>query len=198
MDTIDTFKSALDSFFTNEHCNGYLNNEDDFQEKAALHLKDNGFYVLRELHINAIDWPLIKSKLHQEYIEIDIVAYKDGLFFPVELKFQDKDQSDHVTEEVWEHDKDKVWLLYKTFTDMPNARLRFLSNDARVWKRFERYDWTEVKNTSAQNPFKYIWRWWQDELRNPKDSFVRFWNNNAQSRIDKKTEKKGDNLCIIK
>lgn len=199
MNTLDNFKKVLNSFFTSEHCNGKLKDEEDFQEKVALHLKDNGYYIIRELHIDATDWPLIQSELHQEYIEIDIVAYKDNSFFPVELKFQDKAQSDYVTEAVWQHDADKIRILYKTFKDIPCATRGLLSNDSRVWERFNKdFDWEEIDGCSNQNMYKYIWRWWHDQSRDSKGSFVSFWDRTVQKRIEDKTKvKKGDTLFSI-
>ena len=183
METKAYFKQTIDNFFTKKYCNNWLRNEDDFQAKIAQHLVANGFQVLREVHVSNDD---IKLELNQEYIFVDIVAYKNGLFFPVELKFENANyQTKHLTLEGYQQDKKKIKILFNNYKDMPVTRKRILTNNSQVRQLFTGEWHALLDGQSGENEFMWQWHWWHDGLskRIPKYSFVKTWNENVEKRL---------------
>ena len=187
MNTIDNFKTVLDSFFTKAHCNNWLHEEKDFQKKVAQHLVDSGFQVLREVEVSKDDAPAVATKLKQDFMLIDVVAYKEGYFFPVELKFENVNyQSRHLTSDEYDKDGDKIQILFDQYIDIPVARKRVLTNNNSVRETFDG-DWHALLDgKSGDNEFMWQWHWFHDGVRkrNPQHYFAGIWNLTVTKRLE--------------
>lgn len=182
MDTIANFKQILDNFFTKKYCNNKLHDEDDFQKKVAQYLVDKGFQVLREVQVSNND---IKTKLNQDYILVDIVAYKNWMFFPIELKFENENyQTQHLTPEGYQQDGEKMKILFNNYKDMPVTRKRVLTNNNQVRHLFTGEWHALLDGQSGENEFMWQWHWWHEGLfkRTPQYSFVEIWNATIEKR----------------
>ena len=199
-DTIALFKQILDGFFTKEHCNNRLKEENDFQEKLAKYLVDNGYAVLREVTITEEDVPAIREKLDQNRIEIDVIAFKDNYFFPVELKFENQNsQTRHVSKDLYDKDWKKMGIIYNHFADVPVARTRILTNNKALRDSIgDDSEWHElVGGFRGDNEFMYQWHWWHDQARDPKESFKNIWNRTVLERKEKSEYYAEDTLFSI-
>lgn len=200
MDTIKDFKAILDAFFTKAHCNNILKEETDFQEKLAKYLVENKYAVLREVTITEDEVPAIREELDQNRIEIDIVAFKSNNFFPVELKFENKNsQTRHVSKDLYDKDWKKMGIVYKHFADVPVARTRILTNNKALRDSIANdNDWYELSDGKrGDNEFMYQWHWWHDQKRDPKASFKDIWNRTVQERKEKNEYYAEDTLFSI-
>lgn len=129
------FKNVLDNFFTKERCNNWSKKEKDFQIRLAKYLAGKEYMVLREVVVTKEDVPALKKELDHERILIDIVAYKEGCFYPIELKFENIIyQSEHVTAKTYDDDWDKLKLVFKHYYDIPVAFRRILTNNSNLRK----------------------------------------------------------------
>lgn len=200
MDTIKDFKAVLDAFFTKAHCNNALKEETDFQEKLAKYLVENKYAVLREVTITEDEVPAIREELDQNRIEIDIVAFKSNNFFPVELKFENKNsQTRHVSKDLYDKDWKKMGIVYKHFADVPVARTRILTNNKALRDSIANDDdWCELSDGKrGDNEFMYQWHWWHDQTRDPKASFKDIWNRTVQERKEKNEYYAEDTLFSV-
>ena len=200
METIALFKQTLDGFFTKEHCNNWLHEEKDFQRKVSEYLVANGYQVLREVEVKKEDIPDIETEFGQDYMLIDVVAYKGGLFFPLELKFENiNQQSRHLTSELYEKDGIKTRLLFDNYMDIPVSRTRVLTNNNNVRKTFEGEWHALLDGPSGDEEFMWQWHWWHDKVRkrNPQHSFIGIWNATVIKRYEEGFKEGESAKCIV-
>lgn len=200
MDAVTLFKQILDGFFTKEHCNNWLHEEKDFQRKVSEYLVANGYQVLREVEVKKEDILDIETELGQDYMLIDVVAYKGGLFFPLELKFENiNQQSRHLTSELYEKDGKKIRMLFDNYIDIPVSRKRVLTNNDIVRKTFEGEWHALLDGKSGDNEFMWQWHWWHDGLRkrNPQHSFIGIWNATVIKRYEEGFKEGESAKCIV-
>lgn len=179
MNTIDTFKTTLDQFFTKAHCNNRLHEEKDFQKKVAQYLIEHGYQVLREVEVKKEEVSAIAEELGQDYILVDVVAYADGCFFPIELKFENVNyQSEHLTPDAYETDGKKIRILFDVYQDIFVARKRVLTNNNDVRKDFSGEWHPLLDGESGEKEFMWQWHWFHDGIRkrDAKHYFTGIWN----------------------
>lgn len=200
MDAVTLFKQILDGFFTKEHCNNWLHEEKDFQRKVSEYLVANGYQVLREVEVKKEDIPAIEEELGQNYMFIDVVAYKGGFFFPIELKFENVNhQERHLTSNSYEEDGVKTRLLFDNYMDIPVSRTRVLTNNHSVRKTFKGEWHALLDGQSGDEEFMWQWHWWHDEVRkrNPQHYFIGIWNATVIKRYEEGFKEGESAKCIV-
>lgn len=194
------FKNVLDNFFTKERCNNWSKKEKDFQIRLAKYLAGKEYMVLREVVVTKEDVPALKKELDHERILIDIVAYKEGCFYPIELKFENIIyQSEHVTAKTYDDDWDKLKLVFKHYYDIPVAFRRILTNNSNLRKDIDG-TWKALKD-GQEGEKEFMWQGdkisEQDYTRDPKHTFAGIWNKEWADRYEDNKFKEGDNAKYV-
>lgn len=149
--------------------------EDDLQEALAKYLAEKSYKVLREVSVTNDDAPVTKE-LEKEHVEIDVVAYAEGAFYPIELKLYNKQYGGaSFTAEQFDYDRKKIHFYSKHF-DVAVSRARALTDDSTLRESIAPEDkWHKI----GKDDYKWYGTYVDGSGRK---SFKDIWNRNVEKK----------------